>query len=160
MAKMIIDIAPKPAERPRFVADLKRTVTPIKYLDYKNKMIESFNYKYGKDEEIRDILRNAKYGISISILYKFDKKNSNRPYHRQRPDLDNLAKATIDALFESEVNQDFISWEKDVDGRPYKNFKNITDDCNIVMMKLMKINVPAEEVGQEIVIKKMLEEDL
>lgn len=159
MVKLIINEPPESAMRPTYVPDFGRAVTPKKYLQYKNKLIGIFNKEYADNEELRDVLRNSKYGINLKVLFKFDKRNSNRPYHRQRPDLDNLVKATVDALFQSDANRDYLGIKIDEDGNEYPDYKLITDDSNIVRMELMKINVPADEVGQEIIIKKMLEED-
>lgn len=81
-------------------------------------------------------------------------------FHRQRPDNDNLIKATIDSLYESKVNQKIVSYSVDDDGNQIPKYKQITDDSNIVHEDILKLNADPNDVGQEITLYKILEEDL
>jgi Holliday junction resolvase RusA-like endonuclease len=159
MFKMRTNIPPKSAKRPTFVPKFGRVVTPADYQQNKKKLIAEFN-KYADDENLKDVLFNAKYGISIKARYYFDRKNSKTIFHRARPDNDNLIKATIDALYESKVNQKLVGYITDDDGNQIPKYKQISDDSNVVHYDVLKLNVDPEEIGQEVTLSKILEEDL
>lgn len=162
MYRIDIDIPPESALRPRFVKKWNRVTTPKKYKRYLNKLINEFN-KYADDPDFYDVLHNFKYGISIKVIFKFDRRSQSsnvRPFKRTKPDMDNLLKATVDALFESKINLKLDHTEHDPDGNEYPVYKQITDDCNIVHVEMLKINVDSDQVGQTIILKKMLEEEL
>lgn len=159
MLKIEIPIPPEAASRPEFVAKFKKAIIRKKYKTYKDRMIEEFN-KYSDNEELKDILQNAKYGINMKVIYKFDNARNKAIFKRQRPDLDNLVKATIDSLFESKVNNVFDGYDINEDtGYRKSKYHQIVDDSNIVRMELIKINTPKEKVGQTVYLSKILEED-
>lgn len=153
MFKCDIKIAPQSALRPRYVTKFKRVLIPKKYRDYKDQMIAEFN-QYADDEDLIDVMQNAAFGISLGIIFRFDNRGSRRPFYRKKPDLDNLLKATVDALFESKVNLKMVGYDEG----GYPIYKQIVDDSNIVQVTMLKKQVSADEVGQSITIKKIVEE--
>lgn len=159
MFRMEISIPPEAASRPEFVPEFKRAILRPKYRNYKERLTELFN-EYADNEELIDIMRNSKYGIDLKVIFKFDNTRNHSIFKRQRPDLDNLVKATIDALFDIDSNKELVGYKKDYLGREVPEFKQIVDDSNIVHFDLTKINVDPEEVGQTIILGKILEEDI
>lgn len=169
MFKVTIEGTPKSAKRPNYVPQFGRVITPKDYREYKDWLIGEFN-KYANDPELIEVLTKQKYGLSVKLIYRFDRGASYQPFHRNRPDVDNLYKATIDALFQSDVNRIADGFVVDENGQPVDDgrgnkivhYKQRIDDSQIVHNETWKLNIDPtkEKPSQTIIIRKIEEVEL
>lgn len=90
MCTFFIDIKPETKQRPRFNSLTKIVYTPKKTAAYEN--IISFHSR----KHLKEPLDGA---LSINLNFFFHKPKSNKKnYPAQKPDIDNLVKAVLDAL--------------------------------------------------------------
>lgn len=107
---IIIPINPIPASRPR----VTRWGTHYKepYRSYKTTLTNYFKEYMKKEnksiiEQNKDVSIDVTYYMGIPKSYSNKKRNSllNKP-HKNRPDLDNLLKATMDAMTDTLITDD------------------------------------------------------
>lgn len=173
---------PKPAERPRvrFSKGNKSyyTYNPPKYEEYKEGLIDFFN-NYEKDDSLEELFnpKRIMYGLSVKIIFRLtmpidwrkpDTKKLNLFYTR-RPDIDNLYKAVIDSLFQSNINQipdgHVIDKEGnellDEDGEKIIKYRQRIDDSRVVHTELLKLRVETEEEeGFNLIIRNVGKEEI
>src|SRR5699024_4783957 len=164
---------PRPAERPRarFSAD-NRTYylyNPPTYQKYKAGLRDFFN-EYETDESLKELFDPSKivYGLSVKLIFRLYSKGK-KPFYGKRPDIDNLFKAAVDGLFESNVNLIPDGNEKDKEGNlivdekgnPIPKYKQKIDDSRIIHAEQLKLRVDTrEEEGITIIIRNVGKEDI
>lgn len=145
---------PKPAERPR--ARFSKSgrfymFTPNSYKNYQKEVTEFFN-KFADEPNFKDLFTPNKlvYGLSVTLIFKMTlKKKSANPFYGMRPDIDNLYKAVVDALFLNQVNMKEVGYQLDEeenvlfdeDGKPLIKYAQRVDDSRVVHTEQLKLRV-------------------
>lgn len=157
---------PKSVNYPYWNPKAKRMFLRSDYVAYKKWLISEFD-QYANDPELRKMFDTQKFGLGVKVTYWLPAVNgSTLPTYRSRPDINNLYRATIDALFASKVNMfDTGEARYDKDGNrmldykthePLNVMKQRLDDSNITYTAVLKLAAQsAEEVGQMIVIGRV-----
>lgn len=173
MFKVTWEGRPRPAERPRarFSAD-KRTYflyNPPTYQEYQKTLVEFFN-KYQEEESLKELFdkKQLVYGLSVKLIFRIKHKGK-IPFYGLRPDIDNLYKAVVDALFKSNVNQiENGYWVDkngefylDADGNKTIKYKQKIDDSRVIHTELIKLRVDSEaEEGFTVILRNVGKEDI
>lgn len=157
-------LVPMGASRPRFNPLAGFVYTLPKYAKYKKQLVARFD-EFADDADLRECFEECLYGLSIKIVYRAPRYGSKAAFNRRKPDADNLYKATIDALFESKVNQrEFVRYKTKKttgelvmqDGEPVGVYKHWIDDSNVIHADIWKMNANSEaEIGQTITIARI-----
>lgn len=148
---------PQPAERPRtrLRKDKKSfyIYTPPTYEEYKENL-KLFFSSFKEDKSYKEIFDKKKivYGLSVKIISRFKTGNANI-FYALRPDIDNIYKAIVDGLFESDGNlyENGVLKDKqgntivDAEGKALIKYSKKIDDCRVVHMEVLKIKVDTEE---------------
>lgn len=148
---------PQSAERPRtrFRKDKKSfyVYTPPNYEKYKENL-KLFFSSFIDDKSYNEIFDKKKivYGLSVKIIFRFKTENANI-FYALRPDIDNLYKAVVDGLFESDGNlyENGVLKDKqgntivDAEGKALINYSQKIDDSRVVHAELLKLRVDTEE---------------
>lgn len=164
---------PKPAERPRtrFSKDKKSfyVYNPPSHYLYQQELIRFFS-QFKEEHSLVELFekRHIVYGLSVKLIFRLKSKGEN-PFYGKRPDIDNLYKAVIDALFLSEVNQVEDGFLTDKEGNPIFDkkgnqeikYKQKIDDSRVIHTEILKLRVDsAEEEGFTLVIRNVGKEDI
>lgn len=113
--RLDVAITPKGQGRPRFNAASSRAYTPKTTRDYVDALRAAAMTQWS-DAPLEGPLK-----VSVVALMPLPKSARGRTHHLQKPDLDNIVKAAIDALL------------------PHKTWPGVfADDCQIVSLKARK----------------------
>lgn len=172
---------PQPAERarPRFSKnkDSYYMYNPPSYQKYQKKLIDFFS-KYSDDPELKKLFDKKRliYGLSVKIVFRLvastgknQSSTGKNPFYGKRPDIDNLYKAVVDALFLSKGNQIEDGFLTDADGEPIVDskgdslikYKQKIDDSRVIHTELLKLRVDDEDQeGFTIIVRNVGREDI
>lgn len=164
---------PKPAERPRprFSKNKKSfyVYNPPNYYLYQKELINFFS-SFSEEDNLKELFdkKTLVYGLSVKLIFRLKAKGK-APFYGLRPDIDNLYKAVVDALFLSECNQledGFLTDKEgneiyDGKGSPLIKYKQKIDDSRVIHSEILKLRVDSEEEeGFTIVIRNVGKEDI
>lgn len=164
---------PKPAERPRtrFSKDKKSfyVYNPPSYYLYQQELIRFFS-SFKEEPEMIEMFdkKNLVYGLSIKLIFRLKSSGKNL-FYGKRPDIDNLYKAVVDALFLSDVNQveDGLLTDKegnavfDRKGNQKIKYRQKIDDSRVIHTEILKLRVDStEDEGFTIMIRNVGKEDI
>lgn len=164
---------PKPAERPRTrFSKNKRSFyvyNPPSYYLYQKELVSFFS-GFSEDDKLKELFdkKEIVYGLSVKLIFRL-KGKGNLPFYGLRPDIDNLYKAVVDALFLSKCNQieNGILTDNegnpicDRSGTPLIKYKQKIDDSRVIHTELLKLRVEEEEEqGFTIIIRNVGKEDI
>lgn len=173
MFKVSWEGRPQPTERarPRFAKNKKSyyMYNPPSYQDYQKRLVEFFS-EYSEDPELKKLFDKKQliYGLSVKIVFRLSSKGE-KPFYGKRPDIDNLYKAVVDALFLSECNQVEDGYLTDSEGNqivdskgmPLIKYKQKIDDSRVIHTELLKLRVDdAEQEGFTLVVRDVGKEDI
>ncbi|MGP9052393.1 RusA family crossover junction endodeoxyribonuclease [Lactiplantibacillus plantarum] len=164
---------PQPAERarPRFSKnkDSYYMYNPPSYQKYQKKLVDFFS-EYSDDPELKKLFDKKRliYGLSVKIIFHLA-SNGKNPFYGKRPDIDNLYKAVVDALFLSKCNQVEDGFLTDANGDPIVNskgdplikYKQKIDDSRVIHNELLKLRVDDEDQeGFTLIVRDVGREDI
>lgn len=169
---------PQPVERPRvrFNEGNKTyyTYNPPNYAEYKETLKDFFN-QYENDVLLEELFNPKKivYGLSIKIIFRLwrstEEELDSNPFYTLRPDIDNLFKAVVDSLFQSNINQIPNGYVVDKDGNELLDengekivkYKQKIDDCRVIHAEILKLRVETkEEEGFKLIIRNVGKEEI